>query len=216
MVAAMLCWLAIAVALGLGISRFFLGYPVAPVGARTLTAREFATVRAAANVIYPAGGGIPASGDSARVGLHVDQFVRAQTSGNRLLMRLLFVAIEHATLVFPPHGSRRWRRFSALDPAQQLAYLDGWRLSEVAPRRVVFMSLRAILTMGYFADAGVLRALGLAPREIEPPVIEADLLWPRVGEHPQDIRFSAGDVAPVAAPALGPLTDGTPLHPEFR
>lgn len=214
MVGAMVGWLALLGILGWGFSRVFLGYPARPVGVTTLAARELATVRAAARVIYPDGGANPASGESARVALHTDRFVAAQPASNRLLMRLLFFAVEHATLVFPADGPSRWRRFSSLGGDQQLAYLEDWRQSELPARRLVFMSLRAIVTMGYFADASVLRSLGLAPREIDSSVIEADVLWPAVGEHPQDIRFTRADLTPPSEPR--PLDDATPLHADFR
>lgn len=210
----MLAWLALLGLLGWGFSRVFLGYPARPVGVRTLAARELATARAAARVIYPEGGAIAASGESARVALHTDRFVGAQPASNRRLMRLLFFATEHATLVFPAPGSGGWRRFSSLGSDQQLAYLEGWRQSELPPRRLVFLSLRAIVTMGFFADASVLRSLGLAPREIDSPVIEADALWPAVGQHPHDIRFRIGDLTPPRE--SGPLRDDTPLHPDYR
>ncbi|MDG2305144.1 MAG: hypothetical protein P8R42_10890 [Candidatus Binatia bacterium] len=209
-----LLWFFIAGLLIMGVRRFFLGYPATPVGVQTLPAREYQTARAAALVIYPEGGAISASADSARVGLHADRFVGAQATSNQILMHLLFIAVEHATLVFPSHGPRGRRRFSSLDPDQQLAYLEGWRQSQLAPRRLVFMSLRAILTMGYFADPGVLRSLGLAPREIERRVVEADLLWPAVGEHPASIGFRQADVN--GRGDLPPLGPAEPLHPDYR
>ena len=186
MVAAMLWWLGFGLAI-LGIRRFFLGYRAAPVGVEALSAPAYETARAAALVIYPRGGAIAASGDSARVALHADRFVAAQGQGNRFLMRLLFVAVEHGTLLFPTHGPGGWRRFTSLGPDQQLAYLEGWRQSELAPRRLVFMSLRAILTMGYFADPEVLRGLGLSPRELPHVEHATDDLWPAVGAHPRTI-----------------------------
>ena len=78
---------------------------------------------------------------------------------------------------------------------------------------VVFVSLRAILTMGYFADPAVLRALGIAPRAFTTPVCEADLLWPRVGQPRSTIRHSAGDVTPPGTPV--PLGYEGELHADF-
>ena len=69
----------------------------------------------------------------------------------RLLMHLLFFLIEHATLFFPAPGRGGRRRFSSLALEQRAAVLEGWRTSRLFPRRLVFASLRAILTMGYFA-----------------------------------------------------------------
>jgi hypothetical protein len=112
--------------------------------------------------------------------------------------------VEHATLLFaapPPLGRRR---FSSLGLAQRTEVLEGWRASRLFPRRLVFTSLRAILTMGYFGSAAVLRSLGLAPKDVRVPVGEADLLYPRIGE----VR------PPVTRADLTPPSDGTPLDPD--
>jgi hypothetical protein len=213
MVVAMLL-LVLLLLVGLGAYRFFAGYPRPPVTLCALAPREYATVGAAALATYPRGGAIVPSGLDAAVPLHVDRFVAAQRPGTRLLMRLLFVLVEHASLVFPVRGRGGFRRFSALDGEQQVDYLRGWQRSRLLPRRLVFVSLRAILTMGYFADPAVLRALGLAPRRIATPVCDADLLWPPIGERPDAIRHRPGDVTPAAAAV--PLGYDGPLHPDFE
>lgn len=194
--------------------RFLAGYPRPPVALRALSAREHATIAAAALASYPRGGAIEPSGLDAQIPVHVDRFVAAQQPATRLLMRLLFVLVEQATIVFPAPGYGGFRRFSALNGEQQVAYLVGWQRSSLLPRRLVFVSLRAILTMGYFADPAVLRALGLAPRAIATPVIEADLLWPRVGEHPSTIRVQPADVTP-PSPAVPLGTEGT-IHTDYE
>ena len=117
--------------------------------------------------------------------------------------RLLFLLVEHATLLFPAPGPRGFRRFSSLAPAQREAALDGWRTSRLFPRRLVFASLRALLTNAYVADPGVLRGLGLTPFAIDTPVCEADLLYPPIGRPPAAIRHVA----------TTPPSDGTPLDP---
>jgi hypothetical protein len=127
-------------------------------------------------------------------------------------VRLLFFLVEHATIVFPaPGGLSGMRRFSSLSEAQRVAALDGWQRSRLFPRRLVFTSLRAIATMGYFSSPAVLRALDLAPRAIPTPVCEADLLYPRIGAHPDTIRKTRADLTP---PSDGtPLPSDAPLHP---
>jgi hypothetical protein len=200
--------------LGYGVYRFLAGYPRPAVGLRALAPREYATVAAAALATYPHGGAIPPSGLEAGIPQHVDRFVAAQAPGTRLLMRLLFVLVEHASILFPAPGKGGFRRFSSLDEAQQVAYLRGWQRSSLLPRRLVFVSLRAILTMGYFADPAVLRTLGLAPRAIDVPVIEADLLWPRVGEPRSAIRHRPEEIVAPRVPV--PLGYQGPLHPDFE
>lgn len=199
--------------LGYGAYRFLAGYPTPPIRCAALAPREYATIAAAALASYPRGGAIEPSGIDAGIPAHVDRFVAAQQPSTRLLMRLLFVLVEHATLLFPAPGSGGMRRFSALDQAQQVAYLTGWQNSRLLPRRLVFVSLRAILTMGYFGDPAVLRALGIAPRAFPTPVCEADLLWPRVGQPRSTIRHRPEDVSRPQTPE--PLGYEGPLHADY-
>jgi hypothetical protein len=121
----------------------------------------------------------------------------------RLLMRLLFFLMEHATLLFAAPPPRGRRRFSSLDAGQRTAVLESWRASRLFPRRLVFTSLRAVLTNAYLADPEVLRHLGLTPWAIVPPVAEADLLYPPIGRPKEAIRHRA-----TTAPS-----DGVPLDP---
>jgi hypothetical protein len=201
--------------LALAARRFLAGYPRRATPPRCLSAREIATVAAAAQATFPRGGAIQPSGLDAGIPDHVDRFVAAQQPAMRLLMRLLFVLIEHATLVFPASGRGGRRRFSSLAEPQQVEVLDGWRTSRLFPRRLVFTSLRAILTMGYFADPNVLRTLNLAPREIPPRVCEADLLWPPVGRPRTSIARAAHEVTSCGEPALPPLGPSGALHRDF-
>lgn len=195
--------------------RLLAGYPRPPVEPVCLAAREWATVAAASDATFPEGGAIPPSGEQAGVPRHVDRFVAAQQPSTRLLMRLLFLLVEHATLVFPAPGPGGRRRFSSLSREQRVEVLEGWRSSPLFPRRLVFTSLRAILTMGYLADPEVTSLLGLTPPRIERRVCEADLLWGRIGEPSSAVRFRredlspAGPVAPIEAPAAAHRLDET-------
>jgi hypothetical protein len=46
--------------------------------------------------------------------------------------------------------------------------------------------------------------VNLAPYDLATPVCEADLLYPRIGAHPDSIRLTRAD--------LTPPSDGTPLR----
>ncbi|HVP27548.1 MAG TPA: hypothetical protein VMW35_00130 [Myxococcota bacterium] len=185
--------------------RVFAGFERRPEGVGVLARREIGFLDAAADALFPPGGAIPFSGRDAEIPRYVDAYVRVQPTRTRTLMRLLFFLVEHATIVLPAPGRGGRRRFSALAPAQRVCVLEDWRASRLFARRIVFTSLRAILTMGYFAHPGVLRALGLAPLSIPSPIGEADLLYPRVGRHPSTITLTRDD--------LTPPSDGTPLDP---
>jgi hypothetical protein len=208
--------LALVAAVAYAISRVFLGHPRPAAPLTRLTRREAAFVDAAAETLFPPGGEVPPSGRDAGIPLYVDGYVKRVPRNIARLMRLLFFLVEHATLFFPAPGGLLgggMRRFSALDAAQREAVLEGWRTSRLFPRRLVFTSLRAILTLGYFADPAVLRALGLAPYDLRSPVCEADLLYPRVGALPETIRLGRGDLTP---PSDGtPIPLDAPLHPAF-
>jgi len=195
--------------------RVFRPYPAPPAGLRVLGAREYAFVSAAAQAMFPPGGALAPSGAS--VPGYVDGFVAERPAQLRLLMRLLFFLCEHATLVFPAplSGSRLggMRRFTGLSVEARGAYLDGWGESRLAARRLVFTSLRAILTLAYLGDPAVVRELGLAPKAIDTPVCQADLLWPRAGLARERIAYGPGDVT---APSAGvPLAPDAPLHPDY-
>lgn len=204
--------LAALVLVALGV-RVLAGYPRPEARFGVLGRAEIALVSAAAETLYPPGGEIPASGRDADLAGYVDRYLGALHGRSRVLIRLLFFLVEHATLLFPAPGRGGWRRFSALRPEQREAVLEGWRTSRLFLRRLVFTSLRSILTMGYFAHPPVLRALHLAPLAIDTPVTEADLLYPRIGELPESIPWTHADLTPPSTPT--PLDPQGPLHPDF-
>src|SRR4029453_2648635 len=190
-------WLAIGAALGSAGGRILLGYPAAP-GFRSLARREVAFLDAAAEAMYPPGGPLPPSGRDARCASFLDGYLELVPRRMKLLMRMLFFLMEHATLVFaapPPPGRRR---FSSRETEQRAAVLADWRASRWFARRLVFTSLRAVLTNAYLADSEVLRHLGLTPWTIVSPVAEADLLYPPIGRPKHAIRHP-----PITAPSAG-------------
>jgi hypothetical protein len=194
-------WTVVVAALAYAAARIFAGYPPAP-GFRTLARGEVALLGAAADAMYPPGGALP-SGSEARVPATLDAYLAIVPPRMRILMRLLFFLVEHATLLFAAPPPRGRRRFSSLSPEQRAAALEGWHRSPLFARRLVFTSLRALLTNAYVADPAVLRGLGLTPWAIASPVCEADLLYPPIGRPPSAIRHAA----------TTPPSDGTPLDP---
>ena len=164
--------------------------------------------------MIPRGGPIPSSGLDADLTGYVDRLMVASHPRVRLQMHLLIFLLEHATLVFPAPGHGGMRRFSSLSSGQQVAVLDGWAASQIFLRRLVFLSLRSIFTLGYFAHPPVLRRLGLAPLAIDTPVCEADLLYPRIGSLPESIGYSRADLTGI--PDRGEPLDRNGLpHPAY-
>jgi hypothetical protein len=211
--------LLVALLLALG-WRVFGGYPAPPPGIARLSRREAAFVGAAAEALFPRGGAVPPSGLDAGVPAWCDRWLAVLPVATRALVRALFALVEHATLVFPAPGWDGWRRFSALDAERRAAVLEGWGRSRWFPRRLVFTSLRAIVTQAYFADAAVLRTLSLAPREIQAPRHVADALYPPIGRSKDAVRVALHTVevhGPLdRPPALEPLGPHGALHPAYR
>jgi hypothetical protein len=178
-----------------------------------LAAREAAFLAAAADALYPPGGAVPRSGSEAGIPEYVDRYLGVVPARVRWLMRLLFLLVEQATVLFAAPGRGGRRRFSSQSREQQVAALEGWQRSRFFPRRLVFTSLRAVLTMGYFAHPAVLRELGLAPYAFRVPVADADLLYTPIGQGRGAIAYGPGDRTP---PSDGsPLALDGPLHPDY-
>lgn len=211
-------WAAIGLALALSagaltLRRAVLGYPPPDRPYRRLGRGEAAFVAAAAEAIYPPGGAIACSGREAEVPAYLDRLLDVSHPRIRVLIHLLFLFVEHATLVWPAPGAGGRRRFSSLDPEQQVAALAAWGRRRWLFARLVFTGLRGLLTLGYFAHPSVLGPLRLAPLAIESPVCEADLWYPPIGRGPEAIRFGPGDLTP---PSRGvPLDPAGPVDPRY-
>jgi hypothetical protein len=202
----MLGWLLLALAVGYGAARVAFGYPRPKGRFMRLARSEVAFLAAASEASYPPGGEVEASGLEADIPAYVDRLLNVSHPRTRLQMRMLFLLFEHATLCFPAPGRGGFRRFSSLRTEQRIAVLKAWAGSRFWQRRLVFASLRAILTLGYFANPAVLHQLGLVPFSLESPICEADLLYPRIGAHPTSIPYSRDD--------LTDPSDGTPIPPD--
>jgi len=195
------------------VPRVAIGYPDPRRQFRRLWRGEVALISSAAEAMYPAGGPIASSGLDADLPDYLERLMAASRLQTRILLHLLFFLVEHGTLLFPTPGRGGMRRFSSQDVEHRVAALDSWAESTLFVRRLVFTSLRAVLTMGYFAHPPVVRRLGLAPLAIESPICEADLIYPRIGERPESIGKTAADLT---APSEGiPLPQDGPLHPGF-
>jgi hypothetical protein len=213
MISGMLLWLIVsALAIWLVI-RIGFGYPPLTRSYQVLRRNEVALLASVSEAMFPPGGHIPSSGLDANLPDYIDRWMSVSAKQTRVLMHLLYFLIEHATVIFSAPGRAGRRRFSALDFDQRVAVLQGWGESSLYLRRIVFVSLRSILTMGYFAHPPVLRQLGVAPFAIDSPICEADLLYPRIGERSCDIEYTAADLTTVREAA--PLLPGSPLRADF-
>jgi hypothetical protein len=174
---------------------------------------EVAFLESAAEAMFPSGGAIPISGIDAGIPGYVDRYLATLPRGKRRQIRLLFGFFEQATLLFPAPGRLGFRRFSSLDRSQREAVLRAWAESRFFVRQLVFTALRALLTMGYLGHPSALGFLRLAPYQIESPICEADLLYPRIGALAESNPLTRADLTP---PSDGtPLDLEGPLHPDY-
>ena len=209
----MFWWIAIAGVTLLAVRRFRFGYPVPEKDLVVLAPGEVAFLDATADVMFPSGGAIPLSGQEADLPGYVDRFLASLRPRLRWQIRALFMLVEQATIFFPAPGITGFRRFSSLGRKQRIAVLQGWTESRFFIRPLLFMALRAVLTMGYLGHPDVMRFLHVAPYDFKSPICEADLLYPVIGSLPDDNPLQAGDLTP---PSTGvPIDLAGPLHPDF-
>jgi hypothetical protein len=136
----------------------FLGYPPPRLAAgSTLTRKEQALVAAAADALFPPDGPIPLSGTEAGLVEYMDASLRRVPAGQRALLRLLFVFLEHGPWIFGP----RRARFTQLTPDDRVVALTDMAGSAIYFRRIAFLSLRTMLSMGYLANDAVARTIGM-------------------------------------------------------
>jgi hypothetical protein len=156
---AALAGLAAAVALvALAVRGLALGYPPPRLPTtRVLSAKEQAIVAACADALFPPGGPIPLSGTEAGVVEYMERYVSRAPRAARSLIRLLFHIVEHGPWLFGP----RRARFTRLAPEERCAALDRMARSPIYFRRVTFLSLRTMLSMGYLANDEVSRSIGI-------------------------------------------------------
>ncbi len=194
--------------------RVFWGYPKRPQGIRLLARGEAAFLAAAADVIFPEGGPLPPSGSEAGVPRYLDGYLRLLPTTQRRLIRMLFFLLEHGTIIFPADGRGGRRRFTRLTLHGQVAYMRSWHAGRYGWQRLVFTAFRAILGTAYLGDGQVLGHLGLGPKRFSTPVIEADLLWPRIGRPPSQISVTRHDLTPI--PNTIPLIPSGPTEPGYE
>lgn len=207
-------WIVLLAAGAYAVYRFAWGYPRPTQRYHALMRGEVDFLANAADAMFPPGGAIPYSGVEADLPGYTDRLVTASHPRIQVAMHALFFLVEHATAFFPAPGHGGRRRFSSLGRDQQVAALEGWEQSRFYLRRVVFTSLRSILTLAYFAHPPVLRQLRLAPLAFDSPICEADLLYPPIGGKPEAIRYTREDLTPRTDPGI-PLDLDGPIDPRY-
>lgn len=115
-----------------------------------------ATIRAYADALFPADGPIPISGSEAGAVEYMRHYLERSQPRQRRLVQLLFVACEWGPFVLGP----RRCRFTQLTRVEQQTFIAQGFASPLYLRRVIVLTMRALLTMAYFANPDVLCAIG--------------------------------------------------------
>ncbi len=148
----------LAAVIAAGVHGWCAGYGEASEVAPMLNAKEQAVILAAADAMFPRGGVLPISGSEAGVLAYLDRTFRSSPARTRLLMRLLLRFVEHAPWILGPS-----RRLTRQTQAERVATLEGWANSSSYFLRVVFTSLRTLVSLAYIADLDVLEHIGAVP-----------------------------------------------------
>lgn len=154
--------------IALGIGGFFLlvalvwgvwlGYPAARPEAPSLNAKEQAVLLAAADAMFPQGGVLPISGSEAGVLVYMEDTLRATPWRTKLLIRLMLRFVEHG-----PWVTNLRPRLTRQAHAQRVETLRSWAESPFYFLRVVFTSLRTLVSLAYLANDRVVSHIGAAP-----------------------------------------------------
>ncbi len=122
-------------------------------------------VAACADTLFPPGGPIPVSGTEAGLVTYIAAYLRKLSRGRRLLIRLLFLFIELSPLVFGP----RRTLFTRLQHDDRVRVFEQMAGSAMYLRHMAVLSLRTLMTMGYFACPEVAAAIiRRPPKEVTP------------------------------------------------
>ena len=111
-----------------------------------MTNNERAVVAACADTMFPPGGQISISGTEAGIVAYVDAYLLGLHWVRQILVRLLFLFIQFGPLLFGPRRSR----FTRLSHADRTRAFEEMAVVQVYFRRVAFLSMRTIMTFGYF------------------------------------------------------------------
>ena len=119
---------------------------------KSLSAKEYAVARAAAEALLV---GVPVT--AATIAKRIDQELAWAGEPMRTDMKSVLSLMEHAT----PLGFRV-RRFTALSPADRLAYLDTWRNSRFQLRRAAYQGLKGFVYYFAYIDPATRSMTGFA------------------------------------------------------
>jgi hypothetical protein len=128
-----------------------------------LSLTEESIARAAAEALFPSHGPIALSGADAGCVDWFDRYLERSLPAQRRLVRMLLWFHELAALLSGPCRGR----MSRLSPNDRRRYLARAARSRFYLSRVALLALRGLMTMGYFDNREVMKAIGMR-HDIDP------------------------------------------------
>lgn len=122
--------------------------------------RERRIVAACAEVLLPAGGAIPISGNDAGVVEYFDDVMARIPLTTRLLLRALLQFVEHSPTLYGPLK----KPVTKLGLDDRRKVILGLANSRLYLLRTAFLGLRTVLTIAYFGNEEVNRTVGAVPK----------------------------------------------------
>lgn len=123
------------------------GYPKAPAGLRTFSAKEFHILQTAMDTVLPKRGAEELSVAEAGSAEHFDALVVGAPSEVVDALKQLLLLVEHGTIL-----DGKLTRFTSLERADREAYLRGWMRSDRAFFKQAFVAIRKISIASYYAN----------------------------------------------------------------
>lgn len=165
------------------------GYPEPPAGLKALTAKEYAVLLAAFDTIIPKTRPEALSVAEARAPERMDAALAVARPEVLAQIKQLLLIFEHGT---PMAGM--FKRFTSLSAEDRHAYMESWERSGAAFRKAIFLALKKMACLSYYADDATWKLL-----EYDGPMKTREGAPGPIG-----VSTVAGGAASAAAP--GPLT----------
>jgi hypothetical protein len=123
---------------------------------KILSERRRRILRAVLESLRPKGSPIDAKVDTDGLLSVFEDYFRHMDPTLQRAFPLMLDLFEYSTFIL----AGRSRPFSRLSPREQEAYLRDWHESPSSLRRDFLKAIKALFCLSYYADAGVLKAIG--------------------------------------------------------
>ena len=121
-----------------------------------LSPRHRHILKTLADTLLPASVGFPIAADDANLVIPIEKLFEPLGKRGFAGIGSFLVFFEWAALIFIP----RFKPFTRLSPEDREKYLRGWQTSRIKYRRMIMLSLKALICLVFFSDPKVKAAVG--------------------------------------------------------